>query len=141
MRTRTRMSGAGAALMVLVGMSLGSAEAATFTVVDAAWKEATILAGVPSTSLARPQTISGESTPAGLESPAPLPYYVMVEGFLGAIYDQISASPKLEAFSASLTTSKDGWVRDKLGWKMKSRAYSEPAVVRLASAAANTQIH
>ncbi len=140
MRALTRMSKASAVLMVLVGMSLGSAPAATFTAVDAAWKEATVLAGVPSASLVRPQAISGESTSAWLQTPTPLPYYVMVEEFLGSIYDQINAVPKLAAFSTSAAGTKEGWVSGKLGWRTKSRAYSEPAVVRLASVAANPQI-
>jgi len=131
-----------AVLATLLGMSLCEAQAGYVTPLEAAWKEAMILAGVAEASLARPEVVSvsaaagrneaaaAEYVPAANEirvypSDSRPPYYLMVQEFLHSIYHQTrSTAAGLEA--APHAGSGESWVREKMGWRVRSRAYREP---------------
>jgi len=131
-----------AVLAASLGMSLCEAQAGDVTPLDAAWKEAVILAGVAEVSLARPEVVSvsaaagwnvaaaAEYVPAANEirlypSGSRPPYYLMVQEFLHSIYHQTrSASAGLRA--SPHAGSGESWVRERMGWRVRSRAYQAP---------------
>jgi hypothetical protein len=131
-----------AVLAALLGLSLCEAQAGDVTPLDAAWKEAVILAGVAEFSLDRPKVVSvsasagrheavaAEYSPAANEirlypSGSYPPYYLMVQEFLHSIYHQTRyASTGLRA--SPHTGSGESWVRERMGWRVRSRAYRAP---------------
>lgn len=108
-------------LLALAGLSSVEAGAGGFTPLEAAWKEAVVLAGVPEASVRRPGVV--EAAQAG-----PVPYYNLVEAFLHSIYCHARSVSLAAAARADCGT----WVREKMAWRVRSRAYrATPAPVTL----------
>lgn len=143
--THTRAQRTSAALLALLTLSFQYARAGGFTALDAAWKEAVILAGVVEGTMARPEVVYAGPEAGGPGAPAVeyvpsvhevrvygadgrAPYYLVVQEFLDSIYSQMRTRPA-GSDSAGQAESRDAWVRAKMSWRVKSTAFEGSPVL------------